>query len=78
MGRKNDREKVEAKQAVTAMTHIEAAANRQYAKDQKAEAALVGKWLWDAGSGYYYNAVHRWVLSYYLLQACPWSLQFLS
>ncbi|MEW5318642.1 MAG: hypothetical protein WDW38_009849 [Sanguina aurantia] len=60
MGRKNDREKLEAKQAVTAMTHIEAAANRQYAKDQKAEAALVGKWLWDVGAGYYYNAVHRW------------------
>jgi hypothetical protein len=61
MAKKADAERKMEKQAAATMDAIEEAAQKQYQADQEAQAAISGRWTWDEGSGYYYNAVHRWV-----------------
>lgn len=61
MSRKADAEKNQKQQAAATMDSIEAAARKQYEADQAAAQAQAGTWVWNADSGYYYNAVHRWV-----------------
>jgi hypothetical protein len=63
MSKKADAEKQQQEHAAAAMDTIEAAACKQYEADQAAAQAQAGKWVWHEGSGYYYNATHRWVVS---------------
>jgi hypothetical protein len=62
MSKKADAEKAQQEHAVAAMDSIEAAARKQYEADQAAAQAQAGKWVWHEGSGYYYNATHRWAM----------------
>lgn len=57
-------EKNEKKLVESSMSKIEFAAKRQFAKDKAAEeahiAATLGSWALDSGTGYLYNALHRY------------------
>lgn len=56
--------KTEEKLVASSMSKITSAAERQFAKDKAAEAAYtaatVGSWAVDPGTGYLYNALHRY------------------
>lgn len=57
-------EKNEKMLVESSMSKIESAAERQFAKDKAAEeahiAATLGSWALDPGTGYLYNALHRY------------------
>jgi hypothetical protein len=59
MAKKADAEKKQEKDALASMEAIEAKAREKFAADEAAAKAAAGSWVWDAGSGYYYNEVHR-------------------
>ncbi len=59
MGKKAEREKQQEKDTAAAMVKIEAAAAKQFEKDQAAAEATVGKWVHKPETGYYYNEVQR-------------------
>ncbi|KAF6262025.1 hypothetical protein COO60DRAFT_1699474 [Scenedesmus sp. NREL 46B-D3] len=80
MSKKADAEKQQQEHAVAAMDTIEAAARKQYEADQAAATAQAGKWAWHEGSGYYYNAAHRWYFDvktsyYYGGEPVTWTQQ---
>lgn len=58
MGKKADADKASAAAAEKAMTEIEAAAKKQYARDLEAAAAAAGKWVWDESAKLFYNEPH--------------------
>eukprot|EP00879_Flechtneria_rotunda_P014400 GHRR01015047.1.p1 GENE.GHRR01015047.1~~GHRR01015047.1.p1 ORF type:complete len:235 (+),score=81.12 GHRR01015047.1:149-853(+) len=60
MSRRADAEKSEKARAAATMDSIEQAARKQYEADQQAAQEQAGKWVWNEGSGYYYNAKHNW------------------
>jgi len=59
-----DKAKSEKKLVDATIDQIESAAAKQYAKDKAAEeahkAATLGSWALDPGTGYMYNALHRY------------------
>eukprot|EP00879_Flechtneria_rotunda_P006873 GHRR01007218.1.p6 GENE.GHRR01007218.1~~GHRR01007218.1.p6 ORF type:complete len:106 (+),score=36.63 GHRR01007218.1:149-466(+) len=59
MSRRADAEKSEKARAAATMDSIEQAARKQYEADQQAAQEQAGKWVWNEGSGYYYNAKHK-------------------
>ncbi|KAL3138161.1 hypothetical protein ABBQ38_005388 [Trebouxia sp. C0009 RCD-2024] len=64
MRQKQDQEKRDLVESQRSMSSIEAAAQRQYQADLKAaeesKRQRLGEWVKDEGSGYHYNAAHRW------------------